>query len=114
MRPCLFPNSDGDSQELSPYGSDAPLSGRLTCPNTTCGFNIGKFAWQGMQCSCGDWVVPAIGLAKARVDISTRVNAGPGAGRLPPAALGIRLPPSMRTSNVDDDQTESGSGRGNL
>ncbi|KAE8390636.1 tyrosine protein phosphatase yvh1 [Aspergillus alliaceus] len=106
MRPCLFPESEEDG---APSG-DAPLSGRLTCPNTSCGFNIGKFAWQGMQCSCGDWVVPAIGLTKARIDISHRVNLGHGAGRLPPAALGIRLPPSMRPNPAD----ESANGRGNL
>ncbi|KAE8353917.1 protein-tyrosine phosphatase-like protein [Aspergillus coremiiformis] len=106
MRSSLFPDSDENG---APSG-DAPLSGRLTCPNTSCGFNIGKFAWQGMQCSCGDWIVPAIGLAKARIDISHRVNVGHGLGRLPPAALGIRLPPSMRASPADD----SANGRGNL
>ncbi|KAL5050331.1 hypothetical protein BDW71DRAFT_123915 [Aspergillus fruticulosus] len=82
MRPSLFPDVPGD----------APLSGRLTCPNTSCGSNIGKFAWQGMQCSCGDWVVPAIGLARARVDISEPVTIRRGPG-LP---SGIRLPPNMR------------------
>ncbi|PLB54428.1 phosphatases II [Aspergillus steynii IBT 23096] len=106
MRPCLFPNSAPDA---SP-SEDAPLSGRLTCPNTACGFNIGKFAWQGMQCSCSEWVVPAIGLAKARVDIFDRVNTGHGPGRLPPAALGIRLPPGMRPNSVE----EPNGGRGSL
>ena len=82
MRPSLFPDTPGD----------APLSGRLTCPNSSCGSNIGKFAWQGMKCSCGDWVVPAIGLARARVDISEPVTIRRGPG-LP---SGIRLPPNMR------------------
>jgi dual specificity phosphatase 12 len=111
MRPSLFPNTTADS-EASEYGSrpvDAPLSGRLTCPNTACGANIGKFAWQGMQCNCGEWVVPAIGLAKARVDISDRLNMARGPGGLPPAAFGIRLPPGMRPPPDD-----SGAGRGNL
>ncbi|KAI9930865.1 hypothetical protein ASPWEDRAFT_247536 [Aspergillus wentii DTO 134E9] len=98
MRPSLFPSEDG---------SDAPLSGRLTCPNEICGQNVGKFAWQGMRCSCGTWVVPAIGLAKARVDILDRVNTARG-GKLPPAALGIRLPPGMRQGSAE------GAGRGNL
>ena len=99
MRPSLFPNSTGtDDSSESTYGAhpdDAPLSGRLTCPNTACAQNIGKFAWQGMQCSCGSWVVPAIGLAKARVDV---VKRNPLADRSPVAALGIRLPPGMRPS----------------
>ncbi|RAL05800.1 dual specificity phosphatase YVH1 [Aspergillus ibericus CBS 121593] len=106
MRPSLFPNADSDVLD-SPYGSDAPLSGRLTCPNSSCGSNIGKFAWQGMQCSCGEWIVPAIGLAKARVDVFERVNIARGPGNLP-AAMGIRLPPGMRPNPVDEN------GRGNL
>jgi dual specificity phosphatase 12 len=96
MRPSLFPNSPDASADLA--SEDAPLSGRLTCPNTSCGSNIGKFAWQGMQCSCGDWVVPAIALARARVDISEPVTTRRGPGNLAP---GIRLPPSMRPSGVD-------------
>ncbi|THC89332.1 hypothetical protein EYZ11_011215 [Aspergillus tanneri] len=111
MRPCLFPNSTPDSSESS-YASptdDAPLSGRLTCPNSSCGFNIGKFAWQGMQCSCSEWMVPALGLARARVDIFDRVNTGNGPGRLPPAALGIRLPPGMRPNSVDEPTIGRGS-----
>ncbi|EME84452.1 uncharacterized protein MYCFIDRAFT_187455 [Pseudocercospora fijiensis CIRAD86] len=42
------------------------LDGRLECPK--CKTNVGKYAWQGMQCSCGDWVVPGISLAKGRID----------------------------------------------
>ncbi|KAL4906470.1 hypothetical protein BDW74DRAFT_176792 [Aspergillus multicolor] len=84
MRPSLFPQTPGD----------APLSGRLTCPNASCGSNIGKFAWQGMQCSCGDWVVPAIGLARARVDVSEPVTIRRGPG----LSSGIRLPPNMRSN----------------
>ncbi|KAJ5907834.1 hypothetical protein N7495_000516 [Penicillium taxi] len=98
MQPSLFPSSDEN-------GGDAPLSGRLTCPNATCGANIGKFAWQGMQCSCTNWVVPAIAIVKARVDIANRRSA-PGQGNTRPAALGIRMPPGMRQ--------DSGSGRGSL
>lgn len=44
------------------------LSGRLECPNQKCGQNVGKYAWQGMKCSCGMWVVPGITIAKGRVD----------------------------------------------
>lgn len=44
------------------------LSGRLECPNRKCGQNVGKYAWQGMKCSCGQWFVPAITVAKGRVD----------------------------------------------
>ena len=44
------------------------LSGRLACPNVKCSANIGKYAWAGMKCSCGEWVVPGICLARGRVD----------------------------------------------
>ncbi|KAJ5113395.1 hypothetical protein N7456_001929 [Penicillium angulare] len=104
MRSSLYPSAS-DSNPNAQFTGDAPLSGRLACPNPTCGANIGKFAWQGMQCSCNSWVVPAIGLAKARVDIKPLAS-----GNLPPAALGIRLPPGMRPT----EPTQPGSGRGNL
>ncbi|KAL4785742.1 protein-tyrosine phosphatase-like protein [Aspergillus varians] len=95
MRPSLFPNTP----------EDAPLSGRLTCPNTSCGSNIGKFAWQGSRCSCGDWVIPAIGLARARVDIAEPVTIR----RVP--ASGIRLPPNMRPNGMDASGTRPESER---
>lgn len=44
------------------------LEGRLECPNAKCGANVGKYAWQGMRCSCGEWIVPAISIARGRVD----------------------------------------------
>lgn len=44
------------------------LSGRLECPSGKCGQNVGKYAWQGMKCTCGEWVVPAISIARGRVD----------------------------------------------
>lgn len=42
------------------------LDGRLECPK--CAANVGKYAWQGMRCNCGRWLVPAISLAKGRID----------------------------------------------
>lgn len=69
------------------------LSGRLECPNKKCKAQVGKYAWQGMRCSCGVWVCPAFSLLKGRCDEITggkRIEAGSrGAG-------GIRLPPGMR------------------
>ena len=44
------------------------LEGRIECPNVKCKTNIGKYAWQGMRCSCGEWVVPGISLARGKVD----------------------------------------------
>ena len=44
------------------------LEGRLGCPNAKCGANVGKYAWHGMRCSCGEWIVPAISIARGRVD----------------------------------------------
>ncbi|KAG4029671.1 hypothetical protein MFRU_015g02050 [Monilinia fructicola] len=69
------------------------LSGRLECPNQKCRAQVGKYAWQGMRCSCGVWVCPAFSLLKGRCDevtVGKRVEAGSG------GAGGIRLPPGMR------------------
>ncbi|KAL8733348.1 MAG: hypothetical protein Q9166_002172 [cf. Caloplaca sp. 2 TL-2023] len=49
--------------------SEGNLEGRLECPNSKCKQNVGKYAWQGMKCSCGEWVVPAISVGRGRVDI---------------------------------------------
>lgn len=63
------------------------LDGRLECPK--CKTNVGKYAWQGMQCSCGDWVVPGVSLAKGRID-EIKV---PASGSASAQSMGIRLPP---------------------
>ena len=44
------------------------LSGRLECPNPKCKQNVGKYAWQGMKCSCGEWIVPGISLMRSKLD----------------------------------------------
>ncbi|KAJ9612442.1 tyrosine protein phosphatase yvh1 [Cladophialophora chaetospira] len=83
--------------------SQGGLDGRLTCPTQWCGANIGKFAWQGLRCSCGGWVTPGFGLAKGKVD-EVRVSgkkAEPGseegnANRRQGYASAVRLPPSMK------------------
>nr|OQO29561.1 hypothetical protein B0A51_04119 [Rachicladosporium sp. CCFEE 5018] len=61
------------------------LEGRLECPK--CKANVGKYAWQGMRCSCRAWVVPGISLAKGRVDEMKLSGGSRGEG------MGIRRPP---------------------
>lgn len=70
---------------MRPELEQGKLDGRLECPK--CKTNVGKYAWQGMQCSCGDWVVPGISLAKGRIDEVKSSNVGA-------ASMGIRMPPS--------------------
>ena len=70
---------------MRPELEQGKLDGRLECPK--CKTNVGKYAWQGMQCSCGDWVVPGISLAKGRIDEVKSRAAGA-------AGMGIRMPPS--------------------
>ncbi|KAK5032151.1 tyrosine protein phosphatase yvh1 [Exophiala sideris] len=82
------------------------LDGRLACPNPKCGANIGKFAWQGLRCSCGGWVTPGFGIVRGKVDqvrsaqsrargavAANNNGAGAAGGNLNDA---VRLPPSMR------------------
>lgn len=70
---------------MRPELEQGKLDGRLECPK--CKTNVGKYAWQGMQCSCGKWVVPGISLAKGRIDEVKSKTPGT-------ATLGIRMPPS--------------------
>lgn len=60
---------------MRPELEQGKLDGRLECPK--CGTNVGKYAWQGMRCSCGGWVVPAVCLARGRVDeVQLRLRPG--------------------------------------
>jgi dual specificity phosphatase 12 len=71
---------------MRPELEQGKLEGRLECPTPKCRSNVGKYAWQGMQCSCGEWIVPGISLAKGRIDEARR---GPVQGiRRPPGAVG--------------------------
>jgi dual specificity phosphatase 12 len=71
---------------MRPELEQQKLEGRLECPK--CNTNVGKYAWQGMHCSCGAWIVPAISLARARVDEvrskradgESGIRRGPGVG----------------------------------
>ena len=73
---------------MKPELEQSKLEGRLECPK--CHANVGKYAWQGMRCSCGDWVVPAISLAKGRIDEH----------KLVPNDRGIRQPPRTGYENL--------------
>ena len=50
---------------------------------------MGKYAWQGLKCSCGIWVTPGFAVAKGRVDAVVKNGKGV-------EEVGIRLPPGMR------------------
>ena len=75
---------------MRPILEEGKLDGRLACPNTKCGATIGRYAWQGFRCTCGDWVGPAFSLQKSKVDkvvTGSRQNSGRMAG------ISIRIPP---------------------
>lgn len=81
--------------------SAGQLDGRLSCPNPKCNANIGKFAWQGMRCSCNGWVTPAFGLIRAKIDetmVVTRKDASMAAAEsaAPQGGGAVRMPPGMR------------------
>lgn len=74
---------------MRPELEQGKLDGRFECPK--CRTNVGKYAWQGMQCSCGEWIVPGISLSKSRVDqvkkrAVAEIRRPPGATLPPPAA----------------------------
>lgn len=81
---------------MRPELEQGKLEGRLECPNARCKANVGKYSWKGMRCSCGAWVVPAISLARARVDEiksirngESGIRRGPGVG-MPTSRAGGR------------------------
>lgn len=53
---------------MRPELEQGKLEGRLECPNQKCGQSVGRYAWQGMKCSCGEWVVPGMTLGRSRID----------------------------------------------
>lgn len=82
---------------MKPVLDEGELDGRLVCPNAKCGASIGRYAWQGFKCSCGEWVCPAFSLGVSRVDdvaVQARTH-GPGAVG-DPRAMGIRMPPGRQ------------------
>ncbi|KAI0025232.1 phosphatases II [Xylariomycetidae sp. FL0641] len=74
---------------MRPMLEDGALDGRLVCPNGKCGATVGRFAWQGLKCSCKEWVVPAFSLNRSRVDEVIPRSA---------EAAGIRMPPTRNGS----------------
>ena len=74
---------------MRPELEQGKLEGRLECPK--CHNNVGKYAWQGMQCSCSEWVVPGISLAKSRIDEVKKTTVSEI--RRPPG-LGSSAPPN--------------------
>ncbi|KAI1647771.1 dual specificity protein phosphatase 12 [Daldinia loculata] len=73
---------------MRPALEDGVLEGRLSCPNVKCGATVGRFAWQGLKCSCSEWVVPAFSLNRSRVDeVAPRGTDAP-AIRQPPGRNG--------------------------
>ena len=51
---------------MKPEMSKGTISGKLECPK--CSSKVGSYAWQGLKCSCGGWVVPGISVARGKVD----------------------------------------------
>ncbi|KAI5863539.1 dual specificity protein phosphatase 12 [Durotheca rogersii] len=73
---------------MRPALEGGALEGRLSCPNPKCGATVGRFAWQGLECSCREWVAPAFSLNRGRVDQVTSRRADAPAIRLPPGRNG--------------------------
>lgn len=86
---------------MRPLLEGGELDGRLVCPNAKCGSSIGRYAWQGFKCSCGEWVCPAFSLGASKVDeVAMRRPPGPAGAGLggndARAAMGIRMPPGRQ------------------
>lgn len=88
---------------MRPILEEGELDGRLICPNLKCSASIGRYAWQGFKCSCGEWVAPAFSLQTSKVDkvVSRGESHGADAVAERMAALGIRMPPSTVQKPVE-------------
>ncbi|KAK9447130.1 protein-tyrosine phosphatase-like protein [Limtongia smithiae] len=51
---------------MKPELEKGELEGKFDCPK--CNTKIGSYRWQGMQCTCGEWVTPGISVQRGRVD----------------------------------------------
>ncbi|KAK9473740.1 protein-tyrosine phosphatase-like protein [Dipodascopsis tothii] len=51
---------------MQPELDKGALEGRLECPK--CRAKVGSYRWQGMKCTCGEWVTPGIEVQRGRVD----------------------------------------------
>ena len=68
---------------MRPELEQQKLDGRLECPNQKCGQSVGRYAWQGMKCSCGEWVVPGMTLGRGRIDeVKERAQVRVGGGKI--------------------------------
>merc|ERR1712000_705974 len=70
-------NEDDDQEdEEDDYRNYQMYSGKsqsddekdLFCPNEKCKSKLGSKQWQGTQCSCGAWVIPAFKILLSKVD----------------------------------------------
>lgn len=46
------------------------LEGKFACPK--CDAKVGGYSWKGSRCSCGKWMIPALHLQNAKVDLMKR------------------------------------------
>ena len=67
---------------MRPELEQGQLEGRLECPNQKCRQSVGRYAWQGLKCSCGEWVVPGMTLGRGRIDEVKRPKVGVGGGKI--------------------------------
>ncbi|KAI0479148.1 dual specificity protein phosphatase 12 [Xylariaceae sp. FL0804] len=82
---------------MRPALEGGALDGRLGCPNARCGASVGRFAWQGLRCTCGRWVTPAFSLNRSRVD---EVAPRPGPAAAAAAGTRTRGPPPGRVGSL--------------
>lgn len=50
--------------------SKQELEGKFACPK--CEAKVGGYSWKGSRCSCGKWMIPALHLQNAKVDLMRR------------------------------------------
>lgn len=52
---------------MEPELNKQEMEGKLACPK--CNAKVGGYSWKGSRCSCGKWIIPALHLQSAKVDL---------------------------------------------
>lgn len=69
-------------------------SGKLVCggyEGRPCGLKLGQWSWTGNKCGCGEWIAPALHVAKSKVDAFQTKAAEASESAKPSEELGVSL-----------------------
>ena len=64
----LFLDEETMQHNISAISAADSQQGKIPCPNGNCSAKLGQWTWQGVNCSCGEWISPAFAFTRSKVD----------------------------------------------